>query len=68
MATIGPRTIVIDFPCQAVNTLFCCMYAVVGLYIVLEWDEGLVCLINLGVFGSQTDRARGLAFFSKASE
>ena len=44
------------------------MYAVVGLWTVLEWDEGLVCLINLGVFWSHTDRARGLAFFSTTPE
>ena len=46
------------------NRLFGCIYAVVGLRTVLERDEGLVCLINLGVFWSHTDGARGLDFFS----
>ena len=50
------------------NRLFVCVYAVVGLQTVLEWDEGLVFLINLGVFGSHIDRARGLDFFSTILE
>ena len=44
------------------------MCAMVGLWTMLEWDEGLVYLINLGVFGSHTDGARWLAFFSTTPE
>ena len=53
MATIGPRmTQRLNFPAQAMSCLFCCVYAVVGLRIVLEWGEGLVCLINLVCLGA----------------
>ena len=69
LAMIGPRTTQgLDFPVQAVNCLFCCMYAVVGLQTVLEWGWGLDLLDKPGVFGSHTDRARGLAFFSTTPE
>ena len=41
LATIGPRmTQESYFPAQAVNRLFCCVYAVVGLWTMLAW---LIC-------------------------
>ena len=52
MATIGTRTTQgLEFPVQAMNCFFGYMHAVVGLWTVLEWDEGLVCLINLVCLG-----------------
>ena len=45
------------------NTLFCCMYVVVGLRTMLEWDEGLVFLINMGCLGAtQTELEGWLSF------
>ena len=53
LATIGPRmTQGSYFPSQVVSCLFCCIYAVVGLRTVLEWSEGLVCLIKLVSLGA----------------
>ena len=69
LAMIGPRTTQgSDFLVQAVNCLFCCMYAVVGLRTELEWGWELGLLDKLGVFGSHIDRARGLVFFSITPE
>ena len=46
----------IDFPCPSCELLVCCMYVVDGLQTVLEWDEGLVFLINLVFLGiTQTE-------------
>ena len=60
MATIGPRTTQgSDFPSQVVSCLFCCIYAVVGLRTVLEWSEGLVCLINLVCLGATPTELEG---------
>ena len=53
LATIGPRTTQeLFFPIQAVNRLFDCVYAVVGLWTCWSRDEGLVCLINLVRLGT----------------
>ena len=41
------------------NHLFGCVYVVVGLRTVLEWDEGLVCLINLGCLGATQTELEG---------
>ena len=49
----------LDFPAQAVNCLFWCMYAVVGLRTVLEWDESLVRLINLVCLGATQTKLEG---------
>ena len=42
----------IDFPCPSCESLVCCVYVVDGIQTMLEWDEGLVCLINLVCFGT----------------
>ena len=69
LAMIGPRTTQeLISPFQAVNSLFGYMYAVVGLRTVLEWGWGLGLLEKPGVFGNETDRARGLSFFSTIPE
>ena len=69
MATIGPRmTQGSNFLVQTINHLFCCMYVVVGLWTVLEWERGLGLLDKPGVFGSHKDRLKGLDFFSTTPE
>ena len=61
LATIGPRMAQeLFFPIQAVNRLFDCVYAVVGLRTCWSRDEGLVCLINLVRSGTtQTELEAG---------
>ena len=44
------------------------MYAMVGIWIVLEWEGRLGVLDKPGVFGSLIDRARGMDFFSTTLE
>ena len=64
LAMIGPRTTQGSIsPVPAMNSLFCCGYAVVGLWTVWSGIEGWVCLRNL-VFGSYTNIVRCLASFS----
>ena len=60
--------VVFDFLPRAVNCLLSCLYAVVGLWTVLEWERRLGMLDKPGVFGNHIDRARGLAFFSTTPE
>ena len=39
LATIGTRTTQeSNFPVRAVNCLFCCVYVVVDIWTVLEWE------------------------------
>ena len=47
---------------------FCCVYVVVGIWNVWEWEWRLGMLDKLGVFGSLIDRTRGLDFFSTTPE
>ena len=60
MATIGPRmTPELISPIQAVNRLFDCVYAVVGLQTCWSRDEGLVFLINLVRLGTTQTELEG---------
>jgi len=43
--------VVFDFFPRAMNCLFCCVYAVVGIWTMLEWNEGGI-LDKPGVFGA----------------